>query len=1044
MLTLRQIERRGFELVASSILRFVPLLRWKLGDREVTLPFHEDTGPGKIYVFSTSAEVPKTRFRWLLKVVTSGNALLRVDGASWAGIDEAHTYVPVEPGRHEFELRLSPRSLFGFHRWSVNFAYAALVEIAWSVYSLGAKILTLVEFLENLPPDSDLRSELHNLLSRVLLKTRIVPSLTQITAAMMLLYEGGVGFAIRRDIRRAPQPLLFLAGVYGVGVLKGALKDMEVVTPIEQVLEEARRIERELEKGLEDLRKKFPKIGEVCVFGHSHIDAAWLWPYAETREKILRTFSTIVRLLNEYRRPVYVQSSAQYYEWLEELDPELFKKVSRLVSEGRWLPVGGMWVESDTNLVDGESLARQFLYGQRYFLSRFGKIAKIGWLPDTFGFAASLPQIMRKSGIEVFATHKVMWNDTNPFPYHSFVWVGVDGTEIPVQVIINGYNEPATPASIYTQWKRYKNKSEVPVTIYAYGYGDGGGGPTLEMMEYLELMDELPGLPRLVMPREDEYVEKVKKYVNSMPRWRDELYVEIHRGVYTTNLKIKELMARAEALLREAETWSALAKVLGIGEGAQERLDKLWKRVLLHQFHDVLPGSSIKDVYDDAYQDLEEVLRETSDIIESTLRKFVKEKEGAFTVANPLPWSRSQVVVVEGVEGVLGTGSKPVECQEVDGKKLFLVEAPPLGFKTYEVMRDACRAEPGVVVKRSGRGLVLENECVRLEIDEDGNIASLYLKSVGKELLAAPSNKLVAHVDKPGVWDAWDVERDIIVQGEELETVERPKVVIEGPLLSCVETVKKFRYSTARQRLCLYKNSPLIEVRTIFDWRDKNVLIKSWFWPSFHYSFVTYDIPYGVLDRSARANTSWEQAKFEVPALRWADASDGHVGLGIIAPSRHGYAALEDRIGLSLLKSPVFPNPWSDVGILETVYYIYPHPGTYADAEIYLRAYEVMHPIKVLRGTPALTSPTMLEVSPPSIVGAFKQAFDGDGYVLRLFNPLRRSISVKVKLGFLPKKVVETDIIEYSTVKELRVDGNEFLVEMSPLEIKTLKILPSG
>jgi alpha-mannosidase len=1045
---LRDVERRVFDIMASSVIRIAPVINWYLDGRDVKLPIAVECEPSKLFTFKTKINVPKKSLdssTWFLKVVLQGNALLKVDGEPYGGIDEAHTYIPIEPGDHELELRISPRTMFGFHRWYMGFENSYLVEVEWNVIRLGLRILALLSYIEQLPREDPVRKDVETLLYKIMSDVRVVPAIWQITVLISLIYERPLAqYFNRGDLRNPYGDYLYISGVYGIGILKGYMKEPEAnYTSIDTVIAISRKIEKSLFDGLRKISEKYGKAGVLYIAGHSHIDAAWLWPRSETIEKSIRTFSTIVRLLKEYPRFTYVQSSAQYYEWIEKLEPKLFEEIKKLVEDDKWIIVSGMWVESDVQLIDGESLARQFLYGQRYFLSRFGRIAKIGWIPDSFGFAASLPQIMKKSGIEVFVTHKVMWNDTNEFPLHSFIWRGVDGSEIPVQVLVTGYNEPLTPLSIGRHWTIYKNKDIVPFLVYSYGYGDGGGGPTREMLEYVDLINVIPKIPSVRYFNEGEYIEALKKYLEKMPTWNDELYVEIHRGTYTTNLPVKEYMARAEIAIREYEAIATIAEILKVSKYNKEDIDELWKLVLFNQFHDVIPGSSIKEVYDDSINDLSKVIEKSNTAFKDYVKSITsatKTSDRGVAIFNILPWRRKDIVKVGKVREL----PEDVECQEdVDGYYIY-VEAPSAGYRVYRYLEKNCRASDGVKVYEQQDGIVMENEYISLKIDySSGNISSLKLKKEGIEMLSAPSNRLVAHIDRPGRWDAWDVTDEFLTQGEDMKLIEKPTIVTKGPLVACVDVNRGIGLSTIKQSICLYKDSPVVEVKNKIVWKEKSLLVKAWFETTLSSKKAVYDLPYGVIERSTSRETSWEKARFEVPAVRWAEIYDERAGLAIIAPSRHGYTAIENKIALSLIRSPMFPNPWSDLGEFETIYYIYPHIGDYNKANLAKIALEKMFKLKVIEDVESSAKTfSLFSIEPDGVVfGALKKSENGDGYILRLFNPYRDVKTVTIRFSKQLTKAVETNIIETETYRELNiVNGNTLEVEMKPLEIKTLLI----
>jgi alpha-mannosidase len=1039
--TLRNVERRAFDLMACGFNRIIPIDTWSTESGSVVkLPFAVDTNPNKLYRFTVEITVPpplSRDLRWFLKIVASGDARVIVDGVAVGGYDRGHTYLPIDSGKHRIDVIMSPRSMFGFHKWDLLFEKAFLVEVQWDAIRTGLRLLNLVEFVESLPPEDPLRKDLEKLLESIALELWVSPSIQQITVMNSFLYEGPLApFAMRRDLRSPYANYIFIMGVYGIGILKGFLKEPEAdYTSISSVSQVVRKTEKILYEALERLREKYGKNGMLYAIGHSHIDAAWLWPRAETIEKTLRTFSTMVSLAKEYDF-VFVQSSAEYYEWVKERDRRLFDEIKKLIDRGKWVIVGGMWIESDVQIVDGESLARQFLYGQRYFLNTFGRLAIIGWIPDSFGFSGNLPQIMAKSGIEVYLTHKVIWMDTNEFPYHSFIWRGIDGTEMPTQVLLTSYNEMMTLHSIYRYWRSYKQKDSVPFLAYCYGYGDGGGGPTREMLEYIDLVNAMPNLPQLRNLVEAEYIDAVKRYVRSMPVWDGELYVEIHRGTYTTNIAVKNAMAEVEKRIIEAEMGATIAKLAKGVKIDKENIDRLWKLILFNQFHDILPGSSIKEVYDDALKDLETVVDVSPSIIESSIKSLASGDSGkSLALLSTVPWETRSVIKVPKELGV----ATDVECQEdVDGYHIY-VATDSLGVKSYRLGAKECRASNGVETYEDSDGVVLKNRFLSLRVDWEGNISSLKLAN-DVEILREPA-KLVAHIDKPGFSDAWDVTTEFLTQGVELKLLEKPRIVVKGPLVTCLEFAKGFESSKVIQRVCVYKDSPVVEIKSRLVWRNKGVLLKHWFRTTAKAEKAWYDIPFGAIERSTKMETSWEKARFEVPAVRWADISDGEKGLAIIAPSRHGYTAIRGDIGLSVIKSPTYPNPWSDLGDFEVTYYLYPHKGDYQKAEIPKIAREtIFKPVAVIISG-NIEDIKMVRVEPAKIiVTAFKPSEDGEGYILRLYNPYREGIDVEIELGFKASKVIETDIIELKKLTEIAKDIDKVKLYVKPFEIKTLFI----
>jgi alpha-mannosidase len=1028
-------ERRLFDLLSASVQRFIPLQIWRLNGREVFLPIHIQAEPDRIYLLETRARVPPSDYKWFFKVVLGGNATLEVDDKLYGGIDDAHTYFPMEPGTRNIRMRVSIRRMFGYHDWSLCFRRAFLVEVYPRAFYLSLNLLSLLDYVRSLPSGDQLRMKLEETLFNALRDISVTPSIQQLTAALSLLYETVEGVP-RGDIPRKYGDYSWLSGVYGAGVLAGKLRDISAVD-INELREAIDRIEERILPVLDSLSKENTLSGEILALGHSHIDAAWLWPFRETREKVARTFSNMVQLLKRYNEAVYAQSSALYYEWIEEDYPDVFEEIKRLVKEGKWIPVGGMWIESDTQLVGGESLARQFLYGQRYFYSRFGRTCSIGWIPDSFGFAFSLPQLLLKSGLKVFVTHKPLWNDTNTFPYHSFLWKGVDGSTIPVQILLNSYNEMLTPNSIRDYWTKYKEKDSAPFIPYAYGYGDGGGGPTIEMLERFPFLSKIPGLPRIKPFSERDYLEKIEKVRDGLPVWNNELYVEYHRGTYTTNIPVKELMWRAEKNLYIAEL-IATASYLKTREDYARRLERIWKTVLLNQFHDVLPGSSIMEVYDEATRELTRAIQELADITKEGLQSLTNGGSGNVGFFNPLPWGRKAIVSVP--RHLQPRGAR---CQD-NGKELLVeVELPAAGYRSMEIGESKCESRGSIIVEEKDDGVLVNNGVLELFVASNGEIKYLKLVPSDREILSYPSNSLRIHVDKPGVFDAWELTDDFLTQWEDTVTVSKPRIVSNGPLQACIEYEKSYKKSRIKQTICVYDSSPVVEVKTRLEWYDKGYLLKAWFKPSFKPLRAVFETPYGVVERSPSWKTSWDKAKFESPALRWVDISNGEVGFAVISPSRHGYSVSEEAVSLSLIKSPLFPNPWSDLGEFEFTYYIYPHLGGYEEARVPFVSSEVLYdPVIFDTGFPAGMAESFIEIEPPEVLlGAFKKSEDGDGLVIRLYNPQSRKVKTRVKLNAVFREAVEVDIPELNSLGKIETRDGEILVEMAPYEVKTIKLL---
>ncbi|HWQ16592.1 MAG TPA: glycoside hydrolase family 38 C-terminal domain-containing protein [Sulfolobales archaeon] len=1033
-----EIRRRVIDLLGLSVRKAVPIQKWfhEQSGVEIELPYISRAHPDDTYTFSTRidlSDIPNTK--WLLKISISGGGLLKIDNNIYQGIDHAHRIAHIPSGEHRVTIEASSRGLFGETPWVLHFDHAVAAAVNWKGFSLGIGMLEALRLAR--VSDNSLRKDLLEALWKATLEVDLVPSIIQASTVEMLLGDLKGVMEGRWDRR-------YIASVYGIPVMGGAYSDIDdpMLGDADKIIDRSHTV---FEEELNKLSRKYPKTGSIIMLGHCHIDAAWLWPYSETKRKILRSFANIARLADDGYRFTFAQSSAQYYEWLEEMSKDLAEKIKEYVSRSIWIPVGGMWVESDTNLVTGESLARQFLLGQLYFETRFGKIARIGWLPDTFGFSAQLPQILRKSGIEVFVTHKIMWNDTNRFPYHLFQWEGIDGTTIPVHVLVLTYNGSATSEEIKNLWDRYVQKDLGPA-IHSYGEGDGGGGPNLVMLERISWIKRLPGLPSIVNTIDEEnYLSIIKPIAEKAPKWRGELYVEIHRGTYTTNHRIKELVYRAEACLRSTEIWSSIAYSLGLLKYPYEDLREAWKKLLTAQFHDVLPGSANYDAYREAYSDLEYVITSCEKIRENALASIAgaEDPEGSYiAIFNDLPWSRRDFIELpKGSYRVLG-GDR-VAGQELVNTSLIEIEIPPLGYIILERSEQSVSPEPSMGVKGTyasdlGDSVIIGNEAIEVKIYNDGSF-SVFDKEKGS--ISIRTHRLEMHQDKPGDWDAWDIERSSLeIPSTPLSIVEKPRVIMTNPMISCASVTLGSRGSVVEQRICVKRGSGVVEIRSRIHWRSRGYLLKAWIEPSFEFNEIYYEIPFGVIKRRSKYADSWDSAKFEAPALRWVDISNGDMGIAIISFTKHGYSAKDNRIGLTLAKTPLFPNPYGDLDPFETTYYIYPHKGDYIEGSVAKIAYELWSPPAVLRiSKPRIESPTTSFVkldSGSAILEALKKTERGEGLVVRIYEVGGKEASVKLDLWDV-FEILEADLLERED-RLLSPSTRSITIQLKPYEIKTL------
>ena len=781
-------------------------------------------------------------------------------------------------------------------------------------------------------------------------------------------------------------------------------------------------------------QKGSSEITTVCI-GHTHIDVAWLWTLTQTREKVQRSFATAVSLVKRYPEYKFMSSQAVLYQYLKEECPPLYEQIKQLVKEKRWEAEGAMWVEADCNLSSGESLIRQILYGKRFFREEFGVENDILWLPDAFGYSAAMPQILKKCGITKFVTSKISWNETNQMPYDTFLWQGIDGTKIlsyfltaqdkqrgadPVRYTT--YVGNITPAQVAGTWDRYQNKDLNNETLLTFGYGDGGGGPTDEMLEVARrLKHGVPGCPAVRIDFAGNFLnrleEKTANY-RKLPVWVGELYLELHRGTYTTMGKNKRNNRKSEYLYQQVEFWSLFASRLGLLYPEKE-LRSGWELILLNQFHDILPGSSIGEVYKESDRQYTQIFEKGSRLLEAAQRSIAQkiQTDGGLLVFNPHSFPYSG----------------PVEC----GGAYYLVDnIPPKGYQVVPI----APVESKVSVTEN----CMENPFLRVEL-ENGNITRIFDKRRSRELLKAGqrANILQACEDIPRDWDAWEICDYYDEKIWELTDTDQVEILHEGTRAG-LRITKTFLSSTIIQRIYLYDCSSRIDFETTVDWQQQHILLKALFPMDIHAEKATYDIQFGTVERPTHKNTSWDAARFEVCAHKFADISEDDYGVSLMNDCKYGYDITDGNMRLTLLKSPTYPNPTADRGRHEFTYSLYPHEGNYTEGGTFSSAFALNIPPQAMV-LPAQSGPLEDCFSFVScdkdniIIETIKKAEDSDAMILRLYDAYNRRCQVTLTFGFDPRQVFLTDMLEHC-VQPLPVHGRSVTLPVGPFEIITLAV----
>lgn len=791
----------------------------------------------------------------------------------------------------------------------------------------------------------------------------------------------------------------------------------------------------------------------VAVHGHSHIDVAWLWPYRETKRKCARTFSTVMRMMEQYPEYVFSQSQAQLYEFTRQNYPALYEDIKKRVKEGRWDVTGSMWVEADCNLCSGESLIRQILVGKNFYKDEFGIETDVLWLPDVFGYSAALPQILKRARVNYFSTIKINWSQFNHFPYNTFYWQGIDGTRIlshfPPTTDYNAYPEPR---KLIQQVRDFAEKDRCDWSLLSYGWGDGGGGPDRRHLEFLRRSKDLEGLPRCRQMKVSEFFHKIDG-CEDLPVWVGELYLELHRGTYTTQARNKRYNRRCELLYRDAELWSSVAAPAGHAYPYQE-LHKQWRRILCNQFHDVIPGSSIREVYEDTDQMYPEILAVGEKAAGDALAVIAANVdtsgggEAAAVVFNSLPWERSQVQHLtpndDADRAVVGPDGKEVPVQAAGQSLAFLATAPPMGYSVYHVVKKRpARTRNELRVSRTR----LENRFCRIELDSKGAIRSLVHKQTGREVVRQGErlNLLRLYEDKPNDFDAWDIDFFHDEKWEDVSDVQSIQVLSEGPLYAELQIARKFGKSQLRQTMRVYADNPRIDFVTWVDWHEDHKCLKALFPVDVNASEARYEIQFGNVERPTHSNTSWDFAKFEVAAHRWADISEEGFGVSLMNDCKYGHQTAGSEMRLTLLRSPKEPDYAADMGEHTFTYSLMPHAGDYIDAGTVRRGYELNVDMRTVMTKPSKgvfpKSRSFFSVDATNVVlETVKKAEREDATVLRLYECHNRRSKVSVKVGIPFKRVYECDLMEDNIASVSSRDGS-FEFEIRPFEIRTFKVV---
>jgi len=796
----------------------------------------------------------------------------------------------------------------------------------------------------------------------------------------------------------------------------------------------------------------------LSAVGHAHIDTAWLWPLRESIRKCARTFATALDYMDRYPEYVFVCSQAQQYAWMKAYYPDIWDRIKKAIKRGQWEPVGSMWVETDCNLASGESLVRQILTGKQFFQKELGYTTRDVWIPDVFGYAASLPQIMKKSGVEYFLTQKISWSQFNKFPHQTFLWEGIDGTQIFTHFPpADTYNADPGPKDMRHNAENFKEHDRATRSLFVFGWGDGGGGPSIEQLEKSYRMKDFNGFPKLEHEKAITFFEKAEADAKDLPLWIGELYLELHRGTYTSQAKNKLGNRKSEFLLRDAEFFDAVSlafapdrtetaadpkravyDVTGLGEGNAKThraaLDRAWRLALLNQFHDIIPGSSINWVYRDSDRDYETVRVLGTSVRDSGLTALESQIDTAdferpVVVSNTLNFSRDEVI-------------------ELTDGSVVRVEVPSCGYAVVDQKDSAIRETVAPVhVTTSRQGTTLENGLVRLRVNAKGQLVSVYDLRAKRETLAPGEigNVFHLHEDIPNMWDAWDVDIFYKEKFKTIDGLQSLEVVESGPLRASVRIVRKFGQSLLEQNIVLRAGSARIDFPTKVDWQENQKMLKVGFPVDVHSHRATYEIQYGRIERPTHTNTSWDLARFEVCGQKWADLSEPDFGVALLNDCKYGYDILGHTMRLSLLRASTSPDPVADRGEHQFTYSLLPHAGGIREGKVVEEAYALNVPL-VTRATkphPGVlpTTQSFFQTDRAGvIIEAIKVAEEGKAVIVRLYESEGSRGVVELSTALPAKKAVLTNLIEEEEAA-LSLTKGSLKLTLKPFEIVTVKFL---
>ena len=814
--------------------------------------------------------------------------------------------------------------------------------------------------------------------------------------------------------------------------------DLEL--PHEEMLETVRACRDRLKPLLECINGSTAPT--MFMIGHAHIDVAWLWPLAETERKCVRTFATQLALMREYPEYKFLQSQAYLYWMVRSRYPRLYERIKAAVEKGQWIVEGGMWVEADTNISGGESLIRQFIHGKRFFRDEFGVDCELLWLPDVFGYSGSLPQIMRGCGIRYFSTAKIFWNykGGDPFPYNTFVWEGIDGSEVLVH-LCNDYNSRTDPAAVIERWNQRVQKNDISTRLFPFGWGDGGGGPTREHLEYIRRTRDLEGVPRTEIAGPLEYFCDQESRGVPDARYVGELYFQAHQGTLTSQARIKKGNRKSEFALREAEMWGVAARALKGHEIPRAKLDDAWKKVLLNQFHDIIPGSSIHRVYEEAEAAYVEVV-DTAEEMSAAFTAALTDTAQSLTAFNSLSWARRCLVTLpEDFKFAVSRDGGALPTQMIGSEICTEVTVPSCGWTTIRPVRRSEDSLQGSG-KLKATGTLLENEFLRVQFNQKGEIASIYDKEADRELAAGVCNSFRMYKDVPARFDAWDIDSMYPLAPLALSEEALMQVLAGGPLVAKVRVIRRLNQSVVAQEITLRRGSRGVAFHTWIDWKESHKLLKVAFPVDIHASEALHEMQFGYIRRPNHKSRPFDADRFEVAHHKWSALVEENRGFAVLNDCKYGINVLGNTISLTLLKSALAPDMTADKAMQEFTYAFYAWNGSLGDSGVVREAYDLNCPVLAASG--AAGERSLFGVDAPNvIIDTVKPAEDGsEDIIVRLYESMRTATRCTLQTSLPVSSAGQTDMLERGE-RDLGCLNGVIPLDFRPFEIKTVRLHPA-